>query len=162
MRMFLTVMTLLLSASAWAGGKLVVSSDRAVIITVNRVPYPVTAGSRVTVDIRDGNEGMQYFTITSLLGELRHKGEVNVARDTKVVAQWQGRTWQVTDTKRLDGTSGRSGNPRQYVRGSRMPPIPPPSRGLLFHDAYLMAVRDAADFLARSGRDPGFPSPPAQ
>ena len=157
MRIVALLLTLV-SSTAFAGGKLVVSSDRNVIVTVNRIPHTIAAGGKVTVEIKDGKEGNQYFSIASMLGEVRYKGSVNVPRNTMVKAEWRGRIWQVTDTKRLDVKSIHSDQPFIFRKGSRQPPIPPPSEGLPLHDAYLMAVRDAADYLRRTGKEPGFPA----
>lgn len=147
-----------LATPALASGKLVITSDRAVIIAVNRLPHTVPAGGKVTIEIKDGKEGNQYLTISSMLGEVRYKGQVNVPRNVLVRAEWRGRIWKVIDTKRLDVISIHSDRPYVFRRGSRKPPIPPPSDGLPLHDEYLMAVRDAADYLSRTGKQPGFPS----
>ena len=157
MRTWIALLGLLLCVPAWAGGKLVISSDRAVIVTVNRIPHTLAAGGKTTIEIKDGKEGNQYFTISSMLGEVRYKGQVMVARNMLVKAEWRGRIWKVTDTKRLDVKSIHSDKPFVFRKGSRKPPIPPPSDGLPLHDEYLMAVRDAVDYLSRTGRDPGFP-----
>ena len=159
MRFLMALLGLTLASPALAGGKLVVSSDRAVIITVNRVPHTLAAGGKTTIQIKDGKEGNQYFTITSMLGEIRHQGQVMVPKNMLIRAQWKGRIWSVTDSKRLDVKSIHSDRPFVFRKGSRKPPIPPPSDGLPLHDGYLMAVRDAADYLARTGKDPGFPGP---
>ena len=158
MRALFLMLATLLAMPAMAKSKMVLTSDRAIIVLVNGLPRTMTAGGRTTFEFPDGKEGFQYIKVNSVLGELRHEGKVEVPRGMVVRVSWKGRMLRVESSERI----GNPARPSQrkhdlYRMGSRKPPIPPPSEGLPLHDIYLLAVRDARDLESRTGQKIGYP-----
>jgi hypothetical protein len=149
LRALVVIVGLLVSLSADARSRLVVESDRPVVIIVNGLPHPIAAsGGEVSIDLGRGSEGYQNVKVVSMLGDQRYKGRVMVPPNTVVRYAWQGRDFKMVSQRRLSGAGG-SGNSTKPVRGSA--PVPPPSEGLPLDDVYLMAVRDVLEYEARSG-----------
>lgn len=92
---------LVVHGSAQAESRLHVTSDRAIVIVVNLVPYTFADGTVHTVDFKNGREGRQNVRVMNLIGQEVWSGQVDVPKDLEVKARWSGRVFEVYDQRPL-------------------------------------------------------------
>ncbi len=123
MRWIAAILLLISATSAQADSRLKLKADRAVVIVVNLVPHPMTGGGseEISIDLRDGQEGLQNVRVLNALGQEQWKGQILVKKDQLVKARWKGRIFEVYDRKAMapDRQSSNRRMPHRPVAGHK-------------------------------------------